>query len=54
MQDLGAAALSKRPTSCMLVLPQPAKGPVDAAEQAEYEEAYNEAEKKIKAAMPVF
>ncbi len=53
-QDLGAAALSKRPTSCMLILPQPPKGPVDAEEQKEYTESYVEAEKKIVAAMPVF
>jgi len=51
-EDLGAAALSKRPTSCMLILPQPPKGPVDAEEQKEYAEAYAEAEKKIKAALP--
>lgn len=53
-EDLGAAALSKRPTSCMLVMLQPPKGPVDAAEQTEYEEAYNEVEKKVRVAMPVF
>lgn len=53
-QDLGAAALSKRPTSCMLLLPQPPKGNVDAEEQKEYAEAYSEAEKKIRSAMPVF
>ena len=51
-QELGAAALSKRPTSCMLVMPKPPKGPVDEAEQKEFEEAYNELAKKIKAAMP--
>ena len=52
VQDLGAAALSKRPTSCMLILPQPPKGPVDAEEQKEYAEAYEEAEKKIRNALP--
>jgi hypothetical protein len=38
----------------MLLLPQPPKGDVDADEQKEYAEAYAEAEKKVRAAMPVF
>ncbi len=54
LQDLGAAALSKRPTSCMLLLPQPPKGEIDAEEQKEYAEAYDEAEKKVRSAMPTF
>lgn len=54
LQDLGAAALSKRPTSCMLVLPKPIKGGADDDEAKEFGEAYAEVEKKIKAAMPVF
>jgi H/ACA ribonucleoprotein complex subunit 2 len=48
LQELGASGLSKRPTSCMLVLPKPIKGAQDDAEQKEFEEAYQEVEKKIK------
>lgn len=50
-QELGAAALSKRPTSCMLILPKPPKAGAagDAAEAAEFDEAYAEIEKKVKA-----
>ena len=51
-EDLGAAALSKRPTSCMLLLPQPPKADGDEEAQKEYAEAYAEAEKKVRAAMP--
>lgn len=54
MQELGAAALSKRPTSCMLVLPKPIKAAADDEGAEEYAEAYTEVEKKVKAAMPVF
>lgn len=47
--------MSKRPTSCMLLLPQPPKGAApDDAEAKEFAEAYAEVEKKVKAAMPVF
>ena len=54
-QELGAAALSKRPTSCMLLLPHPIKGAAaDDAETKEFAENYAEVEKKVKAAMPVF
>jgi H/ACA ribonucleoprotein complex subunit 2 len=51
-QELGAAALSKRPTSCMLILPKPLKGTADVDE--EFGELYSEVEKKIKASAPVF
>jgi H/ACA ribonucleoprotein complex subunit 2 len=57
-EELGAAALSKRPTSCMLLLPKapPRKagakgdkgGGDDEAEAKEVAEAYAECEKKIK------
>eukprot|EP00879_Flechtneria_rotunda_P006151 GHRR01006468.1.p1 GENE.GHRR01006468.1~~GHRR01006468.1.p1 ORF type:complete len:159 (+),score=42.84 GHRR01006468.1:657-1133(+) len=48
-EELGASGLSKRPTSCMLILPQPPKGAKDDDdEQKEFEEAYQEVEKKIK------
>lgn len=56
-QDLGAAALSKRPTSCMLVLPKPLKAgkdDKDDSEAKEFAETYAEAEKKVRAAMPAF
>eukprot|EP00878_Enallax_costatus_P001960 GHUV01002124.1.p1 GENE.GHUV01002124.1~~GHUV01002124.1.p1 ORF type:complete len:158 (+),score=38.27 GHUV01002124.1:256-729(+) len=50
-EELGASGLSKRPTSCMLVLPQPVKGAKpDDEEQKEFEKDYHEVEKKIKAA----
>ncbi len=51
-QELGAAALSKRPTSCMLILPKPLKGAADVDE--EFGELYSEVEKKVKASAPVF
>lgn len=54
IQELGASALSKRPTSCMLLLPKPPKGATDDDEQKEFDEAYSEVEKKIKASTPVF
>lgn len=53
-EDLGASAGTKRPTSCMLVLTQPIKGTLNDEEKAEFNEAYAEVEKKIKACMPVF
>ncbi|GFR53187.1 hypothetical protein Agub_g15935 [Astrephomene gubernaculifera] len=54
-EDLGAAALSKRPTSCLLILPKPLKGGEgDEAEAKEFAEAYNEVEKKVKASQIVF
>lgn len=54
-QDLGAAALSKRPTSCLLILPKPIKGgDGDEEEAKEFAEAYSEVEKKVKAAQIVF
>mmetsp|Transcript_9011 Transcript_9011/g.15657 ORF Transcript_9011/g.15657 Transcript_9011/m.15657 type:complete len:175 (-) Transcript_9011:337-861(-) len=55
-EDLGAAALSKRPTSCMLLLQKPIKALAteDAAEAKEYEETFAELEAKLKKSMPVF
>lgn len=54
-QELGAAALSKRPTSCMLLLPQPIKGKAaDDAETKEFSDAFADVERRVKAAMPVF
>jgi len=51
VQELGAAGLTKRPTSCMLILPKPAKG---GEEDAEFDQAYAEAVKRVKAVQPVF
>jgi len=47
-QELGASGLSKRPTSCMLILPKPPKGGADDEEAKEFAEAYSEVEKKLK------
>ena len=42
-EELGAAGLTKRPTSCMLILPKPPKGGAsDDAEAQEFKEAYAE------------
>lgn len=50
-EELGASALSKRPTSCMLIMPKPAKGgAADGDDAKEFAEAYAEVEKKVKAA----
>ena len=51
VQELGAAGLTKRPTSCMLILPKPPKG---GEEDAEFDQAYAEAVKRVKAVQPVF
>lgn len=43
VQELGQAGLTKRPTSCMLVLPKPLKGELPADEEGkEYKESYEE------------
>lgn len=47
VQELGASGLSKRPTSCMLILPKPPKGGADDDEAKEFAEAYTEVEKKL-------
>ena len=51
LQELGAAGLTKRPTSCMLILPKPPKG---GEEDEEFDQAYAEAVKRVKAVQPVF
>lgn len=53
-EELGAAGLTKRPTSCMLILPKPPKGGADDAEAKEFAEAYAEVEAKVKAAQVTF
>ena len=55
MQALGAAALTKRPTSCMLVLPKPIKGTgADDAEAKEFAELYESVRAKIAAVEPLY
>lgn len=44
--ELGAAGLTKRPTSVMLVMPKPVKGKGE--EDKEFDESFLECEKKIK------
>ena len=53
-QELGAAGLTKRPTSCMLVLPKALKNAIDDEEAKEFLTAYEETAKKVKAVQPVF
>ncbi|KAK9823969.1 hypothetical protein WJX72_006706 [[Myrmecia] bisecta] len=53
-EELGAAGLTKRPTSCMLVMPKPVKGTAEGDDAKEFAEAYTEVAKKVKAAQPVF
>ncbi|KAL4432790.1 hypothetical protein ABPG77_008116 [Micractinium sp. CCAP 211/92] len=54
-EELGAAGLTKRPTSCMLVLPKPVKGEAPKDDEAkEYAELFAEVEKKVKAAAIIF
>lgn len=53
-EELGASGLSKRPTSCMLILPQPPKKAAAAAagdddDAKDFAKEYAELEKKIKA-----
>lgn len=55
LQALGAAGLTKRPTSCMLVLPKPLKGTAaDDDEAKEFAEAYESARAKIAAVEPLY
>lgn len=41
-QDLGTAGATKRPTSCMLILPKPLKGEIDKEEEKKFKESYDE------------
>lgn len=54
LQELGAAGLTKRPTSCMLVLPKALKNPIDDEESKEFLTSYEEVAKKVKSVQPVF
>lgn len=53
--ELGQAGLTKRPTSCMLILPKPIKGdlPTD-ADGKEYKELYEDVFAKVKGVQIVF
>eukprot|EP00877_Chromochloris_zofingiensis_P003542 jgi/Chrzof1/13189/Cz07g23130.t1 len=53
-EELGAAVLSKRPTSCMLILPKPLKGSASGDDQKDFDEAYSDVEKRIRAAQITF
>ena len=47
-EELGQAGLTKRPTSCMLILPKPAKGDAGKDEEAkEFAELYAEVRMSI-------
>lgn len=53
--ELGQAGLTKRPTSCMLILPKPLKGEVsDDSDAKEYKELYKDVAEKVKATQIVF
>ena len=51
-QELGAAGLTKRPTSCMLLLPKPVKGGEDDDEAKEFAESFADVHKRVKAVQP--
>lgn len=52
---LGQAGATKRPTSCMLLLPKPIKGDLGSDSDAkEYTEGYKEVFSKVKAAQIVY
>ncbi|KDD75272.1 hypothetical protein H632_c774p0 [Helicosporidium sp. ATCC 50920] len=55
-EELGQAGLTKRPTSCMLVLSKPGKGAAKstAEEDKEFEGVYSEVSDAVKAVQPVF
>lgn len=54
-EELGQAGLTKRPTSCMLILAKPLKGDMPTDEEAkEFTELYEEVHKKVKASQILF
>lgn len=54
-EELGQAGLTKRPTSCMLILSKPVKGDLPKDDEAkEFAENYEEVFKKVKALQPIF
>lgn len=54
--ELGQAGLTKRPTSCMLILPKPIKGKVDESEadKKDFKESFEDVVSKVKATQIVF
>lgn len=54
LQDLGTAGLTKRPTSCMLILPKPPKGDVPEDEATEFKSDYDELLTEAKSIAVVF
>lgn len=53
--ELGQAGFTKRPTSCMLILPKPIKGDLPSDEEGkEYKVSYDDVFSKVKAAQLVF
>ena len=54
VQALGAAGLTKRPTSILMVLPKPLKGAVDDDEAKEFAESYEAVRAKIASIEPLY
>lgn len=50
LQDLGAAGSTKRPTSCLLVMPVPPKGGVSEEDGAKFKASFDEVLTEVKAA----
>ena len=53
-QALGAAGLTKRPTSILMVLPKPLKGATDDDEAKEFAESYEAVRAKIASIEPLY
>ncbi len=53
-EELGEAGLTKRPTSCMLILSKPVKDELSGDGSGEYKETYDEVYNRVKAAQVVF
>ena len=51
-QELGAAGLTKRPTSCMLLLPKPPKGGAEGDDGKEFAESFADVHRRVKAVQP--
>ena len=51
-QELGAAGLTKRPTSCMLLLPKPPKGGAEGEDGKDFAESFADVHRRVKAVQP--
>ena len=51
LQELGAAGLTKRPTSCMLVMPKPLKG---GEPDEDFDTTYEAVFEKVRSVQPAF